>query len=474
MGMMRRMLNTRDLKAQDLQGLSPEAVTALAAQMLVHIEQQTRDLELQRRDLEVKHKLIERKDRDIAYRDAKIEKITFELTRLKRWKYGAKSEAMTADQRQMFQDTLLEDEADLEAQLAALQAELPKTRAKPQAPPRRPRRQALPDHLRRVEHHHEPEDTTCTTAGCGQAMTRVGEDVSERLDIVPAEFFAHRHIYGKWACRCCQRQGIERLVQEPADPQIIDGGIAASGLVAHTLISRFVDHLPYYRQEIINARSGVHTPRSTLSAQSGRAGAALLPLYEVHKRFVLSGPVLHADETPVAMLDPGAGKTKRAYIWAYARGELDPQRGVIYEFCLGRGSQYPVAFLGAPQSPPGSPLDDQPAWSGTLVCDQYAGYDRALDRRVYPQRIAAHCVAHARRKFDELVGTSEVAKEAIKRIGLIYHVDGQFEGMDAQQRLAARDQLTRPLWKELHVWLKLERAAAFPMVARSPARSTTA
>jgi len=400
---------------------------------------------------------IERKDRDIAWRDAKIEKITFELARLKRWKFGAKSEAMTADQRQMFQDTLLEDEADLEAQLAALQAELPKTASKPKAPPRLPRRQALPDHLRRVEHHHEPEDTTCREPDCGQPMTRVGEDVSERLDIVPAEFFAHRHIYGKWVCRCCQRQGIERLVQEPAAPQIIDGGIAAAGLVAHTLISRFVDHLPYYRQEAINARSGVHTPRSTLSAQSGRAGAALFPLYEAHKRFVLSGTVFHADETPVSMLDPGAGKTKRAYIWAYARGEFDEQRGVIYEFCLGRGSQYPIAFLGGAQGPPGSPIDDQPAWSGTLVSDQYAGYDRVLDRRVYPQRIAAHCAAHARRKFDELVATSEVAKEAIKRIALIYHVEGQFTGMDEQQRLAARTQLTAPLWKALHVWLKLER-----------------
>jgi transposase len=458
------MLSMRDLKAQDLQGLPPEAVTALAAQMLEHIEHQAdeleskgRELESRSHELELKQKLIERKDRDIAWRDAKLEKVTFELARLKRWKFGAKSEAMDAEQRQMFQDTLLEDEADLEAQLAALQAALPKTPAAPKAPRRRPRREALPDHLRRVEHHHEPEDTHCTTAECGRPMTRVGEDISERLDIVPAEFFVHRHIYGKWACRCCQRQGIERLVQEPADPQIIDGGIAASGLVAHTLISRFVDHLPYYRQETINARSGVHTPRSTLAAQSGRAGAAMQPLYDAHKRFVLSCPVLHADETPVAMLDPGAGKTKRAYIWAYARGELDAQCGVIYEFCLGRGSQYPVAFLGAAHDPPGSSMEDQPAWRGTLVCDQYAGYDRALDKRVYPQRIAAHCLAHARRKFDELVGTSEVAKEAIKRIAWIYHVEGQFDAMDTQQRLAARDQLTRPLWKELHVWLRLER-----------------
>jgi transposase len=130
---------------------------------------------------------------------------------------------------------------------------------------------------------------------------------------------------------------------------------------------------------------------------------------------------------------------------------------VIYEFCLGRGSQYPLAFLGAAQCPPGSPMEEQPPWHGTLVCDQYAGYDAALDKRVYPQRIAAHCVAHARRKFDELVSTSEVAKEAIKRIGWIYHVEGQFDGMDAPQRLAARNQLTRPLWNELHVWLKRER-----------------
>ena len=157
---MPRMLSMRDLKPQDLQGLSQESVTALAAQMLRHIEQQARDLD-------DRQKLIERKDRDIAWRDAKIEKITFELARLKHWKYGAKSEAMTAEQRQMFQDTLLEDEADLEAQLAALQAALPKTPAKPKAPPRRPRRQALPDHLRRVEHHHEPEDTNCTTRTAG-------------------------------------------------------------------------------------------------------------------------------------------------------------------------------------------------------------------------------------------------------------------------------------------------------------------
>ena len=230
----------------------------------------------------------------------------FELRRLKAWQFDAKTERMNAQQRQLFEETLAADQADLEAQLAALQAASkdsgdttdPNTR-------RQPKRQALPDHLKRVEHHHEPQNTTC---GCGQAMVRIGEDVSERLDIIPAQFFVHRHIRGKWACKCCQT-----LVQEPVEPHVIDKGMPTAGLVAHTTVSRFVDHIPYYRQEQINARSGIHTPRSTLASWSGQAGAALVPLYEAHRAYVLSCAVVHADETPVAMLDPGAGKTKRAY-----------------------------------------------------------------------------------------------------------------------------------------------------------------
>ena len=443
------MLGMRDLKPQDLQGLSPEALTTLAARMLGHIEQQARDLEAQQ-------KLLQRKDRDIAWRDAKIEKITFELARLKRWKFGAKSEAMTAEQRQMFQDTLLEDEADLEAQLAALQAALPKTQPKPKDAPRRPRRQALPEHLRRVEHHHEPEDTTCAKPDCGRPMTRVGEDVSERLDIVPAEFFVHRHIYGKWSCRCCQRQGLERLVQEPAEPQIIDGGIAASGFAAHILISRFVDHLPYYRQAPINARSGVHTPRSTLASWGVAGGASLEPLFDLLRRFVLSCPVLHADETPLRLLDPGAGKTKKVYVWAWARSHHDPHPGVVYEFCLGRGAQYPLAFLGG-KGPPCA----EPVWHGTLVTDQCASYNSVLDAKAYPQRKAAACAAHARRRFEELSrghhSASAVATEAMLRWTRIYRAEAAYAEMGCDERRNARQRFSRPLWEEFEVWLKLQR-----------------
>lgn len=397
------------------------------------------------------HRQVQAQAREIAWRDAKLEKVNFELARLKRWKFGAKTEAMTAQQRALFQDALAEDEASLQAQLGELQRGLPEAPKTAKAPSHRPRRRALPEHLERVEHRHEPQDTTCPNLECGRPMHRVGEDVSEKLDIVPAKFFVHRHIYGKWACRCCQQ-----IRQEPAEPDVVDGGIPASGLVAHTLISRFVDHLPYYRQEPINARSGVHTPRSTLASWGGAGGAKLEPLYEVHRRFILSCRVLHADETPVPLLDPGSGKTKKAFVWAWARSHHDPHPGVIYEFCLGRGSQYPVAFLGG-KGPP----CPEPPWNGTLITDQYAGYNAVLDAKVYPQRRSAACAAHARRYFEELSrggnSASAVATEALQRWARIYRAEAAFAEMDHHDRRHARQQLSKPLWDEFKVWLKLQR-----------------
>ena len=424
------MLNVNALKAEDLKGLSQSAMAELTSQMLARMT-------LMSTQLEARDKQAATHAREIKFKDAKLERLTFELARLKAWKFGAKTERMNAEQRQMFEDTVAEDEASLEAQLLALQGATEPS-VPPVAPPtRKPRRQPLPEHLRRVEHHHEPENTNCPTPDCGRAMVRIGEDVSERLDIVPAEFFVHRHIRGKWACKCCQI-----LVQEPVAPQIIDKGMPTAGLLAHTLVSRFVDQLPYYRQEQINARAGVHTPRSTLAAWSGSAGASLAPLYDAHRDFVLGAQVLHADETPVRMLDPGAGKTTKAYVWAYARGEHDPTPGVIYDFCAGRGAKYPMAFLDG--------------WAGTITCDDYKGYD-AVFRAA--GRTEAGCLAHARRKFDELAKAhaSPVATQAIQRIAHLYRIEQDARGMTPADRLTLRQLRARPLWDELHVWMRLER-----------------
>jgi transposase len=304
-------------------------------------------------------------------------------------------------------------------------------------PRRQPKREALPPHLPRVDTRIEPENTNCPSPECGQPMVRVGEDISERLDIVAAQFFVQRQIRGKWACRCCQL-----MVQERAAPQVFDNALPTPGLQARTVISRFVDHLPYYRQEQINARAGVHTPRSTLAAWAGQTGAQLLPLYEAHRAFVLSSRVAHADETPVGLLDPGAGKTKKAYIFAYARGAFEVQPGVVYDFCAGRGGKYPHEFL--------------KGWTGTLVVDAYSGYDATMSLE---GRVTANCLAHARRKFDELfkANASAVAAQAIGRIAWLYRIEADAKGLSCEQRLQMRQERSKPLWEELHAWLRLER-----------------
>lgn len=369
------MLDVTTLKAEDLKGLSQGAAVDLAGALLAQ-------LAAQQATIATKDEHIAQREREIKFKDAKIERITFELARLKAWKFGARTEAMNAEQHQMFEDTLAEDEADLQAQLQTLQgdgapAEVP-TPAK-----RQPRREKLPEHLRRVEHRHEPENTTCPTPACGQPMVRIGEDVSERLDIVPAEFFVHRHIRGKWVCKCCQH-----LVQEPVEPQIIDKGLPTAGLIAHTLVARFVDHLPYYRQEAINARSGVHTPRSTLASWSGAGGASLEPLYEAHRAFVLSAKVLHADETPVRMLVPGAGKTAKAYVWAYARGEHDDTSGVIYDFCtggVGRNTRRSSCPAGRALSPATTTGATAPCSSATAASRRGVWHTRGASSTNWPR-----------------------------------------------------------------------------------------
>lgn len=452
---MARMPDATTLKPEDLSGLSPAALAELAAALLeqlaakdallntqdAQLSVQGEQLDAQSAQLSAKDEEIARRDHEIRFKEAKLERLSFELARLKAWKFGVRTEAMSAEQRALFEETLAEDQASLEEQLRALQGDDPRREAPAGQDQPRPRRKPLPAHLRRVEHRHEPEDTTCS---CGQPMARIGEDISERLDIVPAEFFVHRHIRGKWACKGCAQRGEGRLVQESVEPQVIDKGMPAPGLLAHVLVSRFVDHLPYYRQEQIHARSQVHTPRSTLAAWSGAAGAALMPLYDAHREFILGAPVLHADETPVRMLDPGAGKTAKAYVWAYARGEHDPVPGVIYTFCPGRGAKYPLAFLDR--------------WRGTLTCDDYGGYDAALQVQ---GRIEAGCLAHARRKFDELarVNASAVATQAIERIARLYKVEAQARecAMTPGERLQLRRQHAQPLWDELHLWLRLER-----------------
>jgi transposase len=246
----------------------------------------------------------------------KIQALTLELAHLKRIRFGVKNEALSPEQRDLFRETL---EVDGAAIAAETEQQVPALRA----PRERAGRQPLPEHLPRIEHRHEP--ASCSCGECGGALVKIGEDISEQLDVTPATFFVHRHIRPQYACRPC-----ERIVAAAIAPAVIDGGMAAPGLIAWVLISKYVDHLPLYRLEQIAARAGVTLARSTLADWVGRYGVALQPLADRLSTLLKQRCLLHADETPVQQLDPGQGKTKRAYLWASVAATSMTDRALPY------------------------------------------------------------------------------------------------------------------------------------------------
>jgi transposase len=395
---------------------------------------------------ELTRALLERSGRDaheIGWRDAKIDKLTFEIAQLRRLQYSAKSEQLSADQCALFDEAVDGDIAAIEEQLAALKATLPpKTQ---DGEKRTPKRGALPARFPRMDRHHEPENTTC---GCGCQMSRIGEDVSEKLDYTPGVFTVERHVRGKWACAQCKT-----LVQAPVPAAVIDKGIPTAGLLAQVLVAKHADHLPLYRQEAIFGRAGLAIPRSTLAAWVGQCGARLQPLADALKAQLLQCQVLHADETPVAVLAPGKGKTQRAYLWAYAAAVSEGLKAVVYDFTEGRSGENARAFLG---HDPEHRERDRAPWTGHLVCDDFSGYKALFALGV----TEVGCMAHARRKFVELhvANKSTLAQTAIELIGQLYGVERDIRDQDAEHRLQQRRSRATPLAQALHDWLVAQRA----------------
>ena len=260
---------------------------------------------------------------EVAFKQALIDKLTHENAILKRLKFSARSEKYTPEQRSLLDETFDTDMAALAAEIEALQPS-----GKSEGDKQQPRREKLPAHLPRREIHHEPHDTIC---GCGQPMQRIGEDVAEKLDYQPGVFTVERHIRGKWMCKCC-----ETISQAPVAPHVIDKGLPTSGLLAQVLVAKYLDHLPLYRQEAIFERADYAIARSTLAQWVGECGMQLQPLVDALAAQLLRQPVLHADETPVAMLKPGNGKTHRAYLWSYCTTSFNPLKAVIFNFADSR------------------------------------------------------------------------------------------------------------------------------------------
>jgi len=355
------------------------------------------------------------------------------IRELHRHRFGRRAETLPEDQLLLGLEEAEQIEAagQAEEENSASQARGART-AK-----RRTNRGSLPAHLPRIETVIDVQDKACPC--CKNELHRIGEDVSERLDVIPAQFRVLVVRRPKYACRACE----EAVVQAPAPARLIEGGIPTEATVAQVLVSKYADHLPLYRQAQIYARQGINLDRSTLADWVGRAAFLLRPVHERLLGMLKSSTKLFADETTAPVLDPGRGRTKTGQLWAYARDDRpwngpDPP-GVAYVYAPDRAGERPIAHLNG--------------FAGVLQVDGYSGY-RKLARK--NEVSLAFCWSHVRRGFYELAasGSAPIATEVLERIKGLYVVEADIRGRPADDRRAERQARSKPIILALEPWLR--------------------
>jgi transposase len=372
-----------------------------------------------------------REERDAA--QAEIEKLRLLIRQLRRRQFGRRSERLDPDQLRLGLE-------DLEQTVAAAEAaqEEAAARSDTSRTPRAPRRRnlgALPAHLPRVEVLVDVEAKSCPC--CGGALHVIGEDTSEMLDVIPAQYRVKVIRRPRYGCRTCEGA----VVQAPAPERPITGGMASEALLAQVLVAKYGDFLPLYRQAGIFARQGIGLDRSTLGDWVGRACWWLAPL----RRHVMASTRIFADDTPLPVLDPGRGRTKTGRLWGYAIDDRPWNGGtppaVVYLYAADRKGERPAAHLAE--------------FTGILQVDGYGGFKRLLENRPPGAIRLAFCWAHCRRRFYEIhrATGSPLAEEALRRIGELYKVEAEVRGRPAEERRAVRQERSRPLVDALHAWL---------------------
>ena len=383
-------------------------------------------VDLSRLDREALEALVVAQQEKLLTRNSEIEHLKLIIAKLRRMMFGTKSEKIAREVEQL--------ELKLE-ELETGEAARPPAAAPTNSTARRKRkRRPLPEHLPRETHTHMPAEEACSA--CGGQLCKLGEDVSEMLEYIPASFKVIRHVRPKMCCTRC-----DAIVQAPAPSRPIDRGLAGPGLLAHVLVSKYADHLPLYRQSEIYAREGVDLDRSTLADWVGAASYLLSPLVDQLRKHVLAASKLHADDTPVPVLAPGTGKTKTARLWTYVRDDRpagsDVPPAVWFTYSEDRKGEHPKRHLSL--------------FSGVLQADAYAGFHHLYGGG---RIVEAACWAHVRRKFYDIhvAHGSATATEAIQRIGKLYDIEREIRGQVANLRCEIRQTRARPLIDDLHLW----------------------
>jgi transposase len=380
---------------------------------------------------------------EVRARDLLIEQMKFAIAKLKHERFGQSSERHgVLEQLELSLADMEEDasQAEAAAQMAATAAASANVTV--QAFERRkPARRPLPEHLphERVV-YHSPAACPC----CGGVLHKLGEDVTETLELVPRQWKVIQHVREKFSCRSC-----EAITQPPAPSHPIARGRAGPGLLAHVLFSKYGLHLPLNRQSEVYAREGIELDVSTLADWVGAAAATLMPLVLLIRAHVFAAERIHADDTTVPVL--AKGKTRTGRLWTYVRddrpfGGCDPPAAVFF-YSPDREGKHPEEHLAG--------------YAGLMQADAYAGFNRLYDARRKPGPIVeAACWAHARRKFFDLarLAKAPIAIEAVERIDALFAIEREINGLTPTQRVAVRHERSRPLVIALEAWLREQRA----------------
>jgi transposase len=311
-------------------------------------------------------------------------------------------------------------------------------------------RKPLPDDLPRIEVVHDlPEEEKVCACGC--RLTRIGEEVAEKLDYIPAKLQVIRHIRYKYACKGCQGvdsdDGAVKIAPPPV--QIIPKGIATAGLLAQILVSKFCDALPFYRQEKIFDRLGIEIPRATMANWAIKIFEQCRPLMELLRSEILSGPLVNIDETTVQVLkEPGRANTTQSYMWIFRGGPPD-KPALVYQYHPSRGGEVPRDYLRG--------------YKGYIQTDGYSAYDALGGQKGI---VHIGCWAHVRRKFHEVVqarqkhsrqnsktGSGDLALKYIKKLYMIESVAKQ-QNLSADQIRSLRQEQATPILDEFKGWLE--------------------
>jgi transposase len=380
--------------------------------------------------------------KELAWAKLKIQ-VLEERLRLERIrKYGPGSETLSDAQLQLLD--LEPGVSNAEVQAESERKPLTATAEKQQKRRNHPGRQELPAALARVERVIACTPEQCTCKACGQAKAVIGYDVSEQLDVKPAQYFVMVTRREKRACKHCEEGGVAAA---PVPERIIEKSLVSDRVVIDTVVAKYSDHLPLYRQSaILEREAGVEIGRATLDGWVMRVGELLIPLVAVMRRELLSGTYIQADETPVdVQLRDGRGQNHQAYLWQYSR----PGGEVVFDFCLGRGREGPKDFLGP--------------FEGILQTDGYAAYDRVGG----PKLVHAGCWAHSRRKFFDAVKLNPddaVATRIVKLIDELFGIDAMAreEKLDRAARHVLRLERAQPLLEIIRGEVEAARDASLP------------